>query len=338
MSVTTLNPFDLLNEDAAPKTAVKKTLAAAPVAAKPVVAAAPAAAASSAKNSRAPAAKKSSTPFGSAELNANIPEKAPLRRGNNNTNTRRPAATEAEGTERQERRRTDRHSRTGYKQDSEKRMTSGKGSWGKAVEQGEEHVTVDESVAIAEAVEGVAIAREESAPTEAAPVEVVVPHLTMAQYQATLKKPAVSATSTRKVTTTLAKDQILKKESEVFVFPEIVKKAAAPAAKKAEKAAAVDLSKYISVKAVSSVEPRTERPERSERPDRNSERTGDRSAAPRNGENRRSSGNNRTSTSAPTNRTSTPKRESTTSTSTSTPSAPKMNLNDNRSFPALGSK
>lgn len=317
MSVTTLNPFDLLNEDAVPKTTIKKTLAAAPVAvaapakaaaAKPAVAAV-AASATNARNSKGPSRKSNN----SAELNANVNEKTPLRRGNNN---RRPA-TETDGTERQERRRTDRHSRTGYKQDGEKRMTAGKGSWGKAVEQGEEHVTVNESVAIAEAIEGVEIV-EESA-TEAVPAEVVVPHLTLAQYQATLKKPVVSAsTSTRKVTTTHAKDQILKKETEVFVFPEIVKKSAAPvAAKKTEKAAGVDLSKYISVKAVSSVEPRTERTNRPE------------SSVPRNVENRRSSGNNRTST--------TNKRDSTTSTTTSTPSASKMNLNDNRSFPTLGS-
>lgn len=305
MTVATLNPFDLLNEDAVPKTAVKKTV----VEAKPVAAAKEVKPVATTKDTAKPTNNRNSK-NNTTEINANVSEKTPLRRNNNN---RRSNPTE--GNERQERRRTDRHSRTGYKQDGEKRLTSGKGSWGKAVEQGEEGVTVDESVAIAEAVEGIEISAEAGEAAENA--EPTVAHLTLAQYQASLKKPVVASTATRKVTTTLAKDQIVKKETEVFVFPEIVKKSNTSSAKKSSsdsvKSAGIDVTKYISVKAVSSVEPRAERTDRPPRTNNADNR--------RNHEGRRNSSNNNGN-----------KRES------YTPKPTKMNLNDDRSFPAVGSR
>lgn len=304
MTVATLNPFDLLNEDAVPKTSVKKTV----VESKPVVASKEVKPTKDIKDTSKPTNTRNAKNNTSAEINANVSEKTPLRRNNNN---RRSNASE--GNERQERRRTDRHSRTGYKQDGEKRLTSGKGSWGKAVEQGEEGVTVDESVAIAEAVEGIEI-NGEAGDAAAENAEPTVAHLTLAQYQASLKKPVVASTATRKVTTTLAKDQIVKKETEVFVFPEIVKKTTS--AKKSNdtvKSSGIDVTKYISVKAVSSVEPRAERTDRPPRTNNADNR--------RNHEGRRNSNNNNGN-----------KRES------YTPKPTKMNLNDDRSFPAVGSR
>ena len=321
MTVATLNPFDLLNEDVVPKTVVKKTTSAIPVTTS-ATKTATASATTKPVTTAAPASKKGTN---SAELNANVSEKTPLRRNNNHTRRSTNSVSDglAAGTERQERRRTDRHSRTGYKQDGEKRLTSGKGSWGKAVEQGEENVTVDESVAVAEGTEDAVEEATSGNASGAIASEPVVPHLTLAQYQATLKKPATAPTATRKITTSVPAAQIVKKETEVFVFPEIVKKSAA-AKKPTEKttASSVDLSKYISVKAVSSVEPR-ERTERSRdtRPERTNERNGDNR---RNSTNNNNSNNNRNS-----------KRESTTTTTTA---SSKLNLDDNRSFPALGSK
>lgn len=312
MTVATLNPFDLLNEDLIKKN-VTSTKTAVKTEVKPVATTNTNAKATT--NGAKPAAKPSND---KRELNANVTEKTPLRRGNH-SNRR---SENVNGNERQERRRTDRHSRTGYKQDGEKRLTSGKGSWGKAVEAGEEHVTVDESVAVAEQIESIELEKQETEESAAAvAAEPVVPHLTLAQYQASLKKPVLSATnSTRKVTTTLPADQIVKKETEVFVFPEIVKKSTAAAGKKSVKATesaatSIDVTKYISVKAVSSVEPRerSDRNNRSDRSDRNN-RT-DRNSNNRTSRNNNNNNNNRTST-----------------TSSSTKS---MNLKDERSFPTL---
>ena len=314
MSVATLNPFELLNEEVKTVKSVKTTTTTAAPAktVAPVAAAKTAAPATAGKPKRTENKNKKSAAVG--ELNAEVSEKTPLRRNNNNSR-RAPAAP---GNERQERRRTDRHSRSGYKQDGEKRMTGGKGSWGKAVEGGEQHVSVDESVAIVEqVVESLEISEE--AATEAV-AEPVVPHLTLAQYQASLKKPVAATSAPRKVTTTLPAAQILKKETEVFVFPEIVKKA--PVAKKsaavaAEKSVGVDVSKYISVKAVGSVEPRVERAERSDRDRRDS----------RDNRNNRNNNNNN-------NRNSTNNNNKT----QQQQSATKLNLKDDRSFPTLGSK
>lgn len=318
MSVATVNPFDLLNETVSVKAVVKA------VAVKPAATTTTTKTAGATKT--APTNAKGTTNKPVAEMNASINEKTPLR----TTTTGHSRATP--GTDRQERRKTDRHSRTGYKQDGEKKMTGGKGSWGKAVEEGEEHVSVDESVAIAEgdATETTTEATTETA--EDSPVVPVVPQLTLAQYQATLKKPATTANVARKVTTSIpASAQILKKNSEVFVFPEIVKKpvvASASASKKAEKIT-VDLSKYISIKAVSSGDrvERSERAERSDRPQRSerSERT-ERTDRPQ-----------RTDRSGDRNSSA---RRSTNNSSTTTPStaATKLNLKDDRAFPTLGSK
>ena len=323
MTVATLNPFDLLNEDVK---VVKKTTTVPVATTKAATAntkATPAATAAATKS--APAIKtvtrenNKKSNNNSSELNSNVEEKTPLRR--NNTNSHRTPATA--GTERQERRRTDRHSRTGYKQDGEKRMTAGKGSWGKAVEGSEQHVSVDESVAIVEQVEALEVTGSAEESVEVVVAEPVIPHLTLAQYQASLKKPVVSATSApRKITASHSDAQILKKDSEVFVFPEIVKKA--PAAKKSSVVpVAVDLSKYISVKSVSSVEPRVEREPREKRDNRDSRDSRD--------SNRNARDNNRNS--RDTNRNSKQQQPATT-----TAAATKLNLKDDRSFPALGSK
>lgn len=313
-----MNPFDLLNEELNNKKTNVKTATA------KATATATKAKTTSATPSTPSTSSASATKPSTRELNANVNEKTPLRNNNRRSHNNNNSSN---GNERQERRRTDRHSRSGYKQDGEKRLTSGKGSWGKAVEAGEEHVTVDESVAIAEQVEDLELENvadsSASASADAAVAEPVVPHLTLAQYQASLKKPAlVSSNAPRKVNTVLPTDQIVKKETEVFVFPEIVKKSSkktstVKAAESTASSSAIDVTKYISVKAVSSVEPREPRSDREPRQQR-----GDRN-------NNRNSNNNNTNR-KPNDRSA--------RTSSTTPSTPKMNLKDDRSFPTLGSK
>lgn len=314
MTVATLNPFDLLNEEVKPVKAVTKTV---PVAT--------AVTTKSAEKLKENVIKRNKTENNKAvinELNPNVNEKTPLR----NNNSRRTAAPT--GNERQERRRTDRHSRTGYKQDGEKRMNGGKGSWGKAVEGNEQHVSVDESVAIVEEqVESLEITETFEAVENVEAAAPVIAHLTLAQYQASLKKPAGLTSSTpRKVTTSLPPAQILKKESDVFVFPEIVKKAPVKKGKaSAPVAVAVDVSKYISVKAVASVEPRETRDSREKRDNRDSRDN-------RNRENRNNPRDNRNS------RQQYQPQQPQQSHQSQSQQQSKLNLKDDRSFPTLGAK
>ena len=321
MSVATLNPFDLLNGDA-PKS--NKT-ASAPVASASVNANAKATTTTAkatttnakATQSTQSTAKTQRKPV--AELNASL--SLPTDGPKENTRRRGPRR-DVPANERQAKRATDRHSRSGRAEGAgEKTMGAGKGNWGREGE-------------VAESVEGEVVEAVESGEVaeESTIIEELPKRLTLAEYQASLKKPVVKASALRQVSSSVpAGAEVVKKPVESVYAPEIVKKAAVAApAKKSTNAAAqknnIDLSKYIAIKAVSSVEPRTERGERGERAQgdrRNGDRrSGDRDSTARNGD--------RTSNARNGDRTSNA-RTSTTSTSSA-----KVNLKDERSFPALG--
>lgn len=304
VSVATLNPFDLLNEDFVKKSAIVEAPKKVSEKKVPTTTSTPSKAATTSKANNTPTTKNSNV-----ELNASIQEKTPLRKSSAG-----PRSSNSSGNERQERRRTDRHSRTGYKQDGEKRLSGGKGSWGKAVEGAEQHVSVSESVAIAE---GSTVESPESNEQEEQEEKIPsVPQLTLAQYQATVKKAALPSAVPRKIvaSSNASTQQILKKETDVFVFPEIVKKSTTTEKKTpvvAAKKNAVDVSKFISLKAVSSLEEAPRAP-----------RSSDRQSNDRRGNDRNSK------------RSSTPSNNNNTATATSS----KLNLKDDRAFPSLGSK
>lgn len=315
MSVATLNPFDLLNGDA-PK--ANKTSA-------------PAASASVNANAKATTTVKATTTTNAkatqstqstaktqrkpvAELNASL--SLPTDGPKENTRRRGPRR-DVPANERQAKRATDRHSRSGRAESAgEKKMGAGKGNWGREGE-------------VAESVEGEVVEAVESGEVveESTIIEELPKRLTLAEYQASLKKPVVKASALRQVSSSVpAGAEVVKKPVESVYAPEIVKKAAVAApAKKSTNAAAqknnIDLSKYIAIKAVSSVEPRTERGERAQGDRRNGDRrSGDRDSTARNGD--------RTSNARNGDRTSNAR--------TSTTSTAKVNLKDERSFPALG--
>ena len=319
MTVATLNPFDLLNEDiVVPKS--KKTVT---IKGEPTVVLV-----SSNDKQKTPNKNKnnknntyaSNKAVEVTELNANVPmpEKSSIRRTPASSRT---STTNVNSNERQERRKTDRHSRSGYKQDGEKRMNGGKGSWGKAVVSSEQNVSVVESVAIAEGeIVEVESNDEGSVVVTEQPVTTPQIALTLAQYQATLKKSVQPANVTRKLSpSSVPTGEILKKESEVFVFPEIVKKSVAhvPAVKKvSNKKTEIDVSKYISVKTVGSLDNNGNVEQK--RPEKEKENRNERERSSRTEQRSR---NSRTST-----------------TSTPAASSSKLNLKDDRSFPSLGSK
>lgn len=308
MSVTTLNPFDLLNGDA-PAAANKKTVEQ-PAAAAAAATAKPASkTAAPAKQSAAPA-KTANKPVADVNATLSLPTDGPKE----NTRRRGPRR-DVPANERQARRATDRQSRSGFgkKADGEKKLTAGKGSWGK---EGETPEMVEAEVSPAAAASVESVTEEADAVEEV--VEDLPKRLTLAEYQAGLKKPAVPSAAPRRVASTLAAGEVVKKPAEVVYAPEIVKKpAAAEAAPKAankSKAAEIDLTKYIAIKAVSSTEPRAERtdrdrkgPIRSNSRNNNTTRGGDRRSG-------------RPASAAP----------------AAAAAGPKVNLKDERSFPALG--
>lgn len=308
VSVATLNPFDLLNEDFVKKSAIVEAPKKVSEKKVPTTTSTPSKAATTSKANNTPTTKNSNV-----ELNASIQEKTPLRKS-----SAAPRSSNSSGNERQERRRTDRHSRTGYKQDGEKRLSGGKGSWGKAVEGAEQHVSVSESVAIAE---GSTVESPESNEQEEQEEKIPsVPQLTLAQYQATVKKAALPSAVPRKIvaSSNASTQQILKKETDVFVFPEIVKKSNTTEKKTpvvAAKKNAVDVSKFISLKAVSSLEEAPRAP-----------RSSDRQSNDRRGNDRNSK------------RSSTPSNNNNNNTTPKTATSSKLNLKDDRAFPSLGSK
>jgi len=301
MSIASANPFALLDNESVVrvKTEVKAVKATVP------------------KMSKAPAAPSTNTttattntstitttantatnnkPQATREMNTNVPST-----GKTGESTRRRGPRHSpteEVSERTERRRTDRHSRTGRKQDSEKRMNGGKGSWGRPSEAIAESETVatEQPISVSPSVEEVV-----QEVTEALPAR-----LTLAQYQAQLKKPVAAPALERRQVASLASDaQVIRKQEEVFVYPEIVKKkvfsASVPAV--AAPASTINLSKYLSMKSAPSAGAASSEKSDTTRGPRRDHRNATR-AAP----------------------------VATTTTTTSS----KLNLNDIRAFPILG--
>lgn len=310
MTVASANPFALLDEEFVPRAKAElKAPAPAPATAAPV--------ASKPKASGAHANPASRAPQVVRELNAAVPADGKTGENTRRRGPRRNPATEGAVSERVELKRTDRHSRTGRKHDGEKRMNGGKGSWGRATDAAPDAGAAPEqaapaSVSVEEGAEGVEGVETETA-VETAPSQPA--RLTFAQYQAQLKKPvSVPALERRQVASLAADAQVIKKAEDVFVFPEIVRKKAVPgvsASSAAPAPAAIDLTKYLSIKSVPS------QPSSSASP---SDRPSAPGRGPRRDERR-------------------PYRTTSTSTSASTDATPavhKLNLNDSRSFPTLG--
>lgn len=284
MTVATLNPFALLDGDA-PRVPVKaetksvtKTESAKPTTATTTTT-------KPNKTTTTPSNKPNkptNTKNVDREINTDAmpPTDRPKENHRRNHGPRRPAPT----NERQARRQTDRHSRTGYKQDGEKKMTAGKASWGREGEVVAEEVVVDVS-ASNEDVAGTTEEVEATAET--------MKHLTLAQYQAQLKKPSAIAAPKLRTVAPLKTTEVLNKKPLTTTEEKPVKKSSTAAAAANGK---VDLSKYIAVKAVG-------------------ETTED--------EPRRSFNDRKSRPASTTNNTTTPV---------------KVNLKDERAFPALGKK
>lgn len=248
MSVATLNPFALLDGDA-PRAAPAKTAAAVEVKTTPAKTPAKT---TEVKKTESKTPKTPKTPK-NVERELNVDAMPPTdrpkepRRSNGN-GPRRPAPTN-ERQARQARRATDRHSRTGYKQDGEKKMTAGKASWGR-----EGEIVSTETVDASASVESVPESVEESVES----VEEGVKHLTLAQYQAQLKKPSsIPAPKVRTVAPIKAAEVLNKKP----LATEANK--TTTTAKTSTTANKIDLSKYIAVKAVG--ESTTEQPRQQQR-------------------------------------------------------------------------
>ncbi len=297
--MATLNPFDLLNGDA-PRPVKKVVVEATP--AKVVVAPTKAAPATKAATPIKAAPAKPKKPV---EMNSSLG--LPTDGVKENTRRRGPRR-DVPANERQARRSTDRQPRSGYgRHEGEKKMTAGKGNWGKEGELVAAEST--ESITEVAAVESV----------EEVIVEELPKRLTLAQYQAGLKKPVVASSAPRQVASVSAAVgvEVVKKPVENVYAPEIVKKTA-PVVKTAKKtssaAAQIDLTKFIAIKAVSST---------------NEDAPKDR----RNGNDRRTDGNDRRGGN---DRRDGNDRKSAAPRASTAPAAPKVNLKDERSFPALG--
>lgn len=286
MTVATLNPFSLLDGDA-PRVPVKaetKSVAKTDSASKPTATTAKTTTPSTKPaKTTTPSTKPTNTKNVDRELNTDAmpPTDRPKENHRRHHGPRRPAPT----NERQARRQTDRHSRTGYKQDGEKKMTAGKASWGREGEVVAEEVVVDVSASN----EDVASTTEEVEATAE-----TMKHLTLAQYQAQLKKPSAIAAPKLRTVAPLKTTEVLNKKPLTTTEEKPVKKSSTAAAAANGK---VDLSKYIAVKAVgetTEAEPRRSFNDRKSHP------------------------------------------ASTTNNNTTTPV--KVNLKDERAFPALGKK
>lgn len=275
MSVATLNPFALLDGDA-PKTTPAETVQVKVTPAKTTTT-------TKTAESKTKTAKTAEPKTKTIERELNVDAMPPTdrpkepRRSNGN-GPRRPAPT----NERQARRATDRHSRTGYKQDGEKKMTAGKASWGR-----EGEVLTAETVDASASVESVEA-------EETVEIEEGVKHLTLAQYQAQLKKPSTIAAPKVRTVAPIKAGEVLNKKP---LASETLNKTTPTGTAKAT-ANKIDLSKYIAVKAVGEIT--TEQPRQQQRSFNNDKK-------------RPTSTNN-------------------------VPASPKVNLKDERAFPALGKK
>ncbi len=176
----------------------------------------------------------------------------------------------------------DRHSRSGRKQEGEKRQYSGKGNWGNPTDAAAEAVATEETTTAA--VENGAeefVVVEETATT---------PFITLDQYLAEKKKPVVAVPSARAANDGAKIDGEVVKKTEDLYFqsskPTATTAATAAGKKKQEKPAATKLT----LQQLNAVIPgginRPPRPAREENPTPRKDTRGSRNNGPRRGGNR----------------------------------------------------